>query len=403
MEHKKYRYILSVLFLAIIIVGGLATLALNPIKIAGGLARGYLSADADSSIFDKIENGFVTFEDRVNTYFVAHDASINTYGGIQKLMGRTHVDDPDSSYGVLKLKNGYLVFEPKNKAYDDTDHVEYVSELNNVCEKNDIDFLYVSKPAKGREASLYPDIYPVKGSDHTGETVSKLNENGVDTLDLTAKIEEEGLDLYDLFYIADHHWTTSTGLWGAREIATELNARYGYGLDTSLLDESLYEIEHYDSVYLGSQGRRVGQYFAGMDDFDILWPTFETSFDVEYYNADGNYSGDFSDVFLFRDQLNLERPLTLDTIDYDVYMQGNHELIQCHNHLANNDKKCLIMINSFGCVLCPFLSLEFSELDCIDVRSFTDQSIADYIEETQPDVVVYMLNRGEDQGVATWE
>ena len=403
MDHKKFRYVLSILFLAIIIVGGLSTVALNPIKIAGGLARGYLNADADSSIFEKIENGFVTFEERVNTFFVAHDASINTYGGIQRLMGRTHVDDPNESNRVLKLKNGYLIFEPKVRAYDDTSHVEYVSDLNSVCEENGIDFLYVSRPSKGRDPSLYPDNYPNKESDHTGETVSKLNKEGVDTLNLTDKIEEEGLNLYDLFYKADHHWTSNAGIWGAREIATELNARYSYGLDTSLLDESLYEVEHYDEVYLGSQGRRVGQYFAGMDDFDIIWPKFETSFNVEYYNADGNYSGDFSDVFLFREQLNLERPLTLDTIDYDVYMEGNHELIQCHNHMANNNKKCLIMVNSFGCVLCPFLALEFSELDCIDVRSFTDQSIADYIRETKPDVVVYMLNRGEDQGIATWQ
>ena len=403
MEHKKYRYILSTLFLTIIVVGGLSTLVLNPKKIAGGLARGYLNADADSSIFEKIENGFITFEDRVNTFFVAHDASINTYGGIQRLMGRTHVDDPSISNQVLKLKNGYLIFEPKARTYDDTSHVEYVSDLSSVCEENGIDFLYVSRPSKGRDPSLYPDNYPNKESDHTGETVNKLNTEGVDTINLTDKIEKEGLNLYDLFYKTDHHWTSNAGLWGAREISAELNARYGYGLDISLLDESQYEVEHYDNVYLGSQGRRVGEYFAGMDDFDIIWPKFETSFHVEYYNADGNYSGDFSAVFLFREQLNFERPLTLDTIDYDVYMEGNHELIQCHNHLADNDIKCLIMINSFGCVLCPFLALEFSELDCIDVRSFTEQSVADYIRETQPDVVVYMLNRGEDQGVAAWE
>ena len=403
MNRIKYRYILSLMFLIIIFGGGFLTLALNPIKIVCGLARGYLSADADSSIFEKIGNGFVVFEERVNTFFFAHDASINIYGGIQRLMGRTHVDDPNERNRVLKLKNGYLIFEPKRKTYDDSSHVEYVSGLSRVCEENGIEFLYVSRPSKGREPELYPDNYPNKGRDNTDGTVRKLVNESVDALDLTERIEEEGLNLYDLFYKTDHHWTSNAGLWGAKEIAAELNNRYDYDLDVSLLDTSLYMVEHYDTVYLGSQGRRVGEYFTGMDDFDIIWPKFDTSYDVEYYNADGKYSGSFSDVFLFRDQLNLAKPLTLDTIGYDVYMLGNHALIRCHNHLANNEKKCLIMINSFGCVLCPFLSLEFSELDCIDVRSFTDQSIKDYILETQPDVVVYMLNCGEDQGVARWE
>ena len=35
--------------------------------------------------------------------------------------------------------------------------------------------------------------------------------------------------------------------------------------------------------------------------------------------------------------------------------------------------------------------LEFSELDCMDVQSFADQSIADSFRKTQPDVVC-MLN-----------
>ena len=47
--------------------------------------------------------------------------------------------------------------------------------------------------------------------------------------------------------------------------------------------------------YLGSLGRKVGKYYAGLDDFALIYPKFKTSFDVKMKSYD--YELDLSGRF----------------------------------------------------------------------------------------------------------
>ena len=388
---KKENYLLSIFFTGVITIGCILTLIFNPKEIAGGLYRGWVSSPEGSSVFVKLSNSFSLFEDRFNTYFVGHNAAVNSYGAIQKMMGRTLVDDVDKYYNVLKLNNDYLTFAPIYETGSFDKALEHLCKLDEVCEQNSAEFLYVPMLSKNQDISQFPENYPIKPFDNYEQIIEALHSNNIDSINLKESAKKHGMDLYSLFYRTDHHWKSSSGLFVAGLLTERMNELFDFSLESELLDPDNFTCEHYENVFLGTQGKRVGKYYGGMDDFDVIYPDYSTDFNVEYYNLDEERSGDFQNAFIFRENLDLNNPLTLDTNMYDTYMDGNHALIKCHNKLQNNGKKGLIVIDSYGCVVAPYLALEFSELDCIDVRGFTEMTVEEYIENEKPDVVIYMI------------
>ena len=46
--------------------------------------------------------------------------------------------------------------------------------------------------------------------------------------------------------------------------------------DEEALDIKNYEVNTYRNWFLGSIGKRVGIYYAGIDDIDLIYPKFDT-------------------------------------------------------------------------------------------------------------------------------
>lgn len=69
----------------------------------------------------------------------------------------------------------------------------------------------------------------------------------------------DGLDIYDMFYRTDHHWTTRSGLWATGVLAKTLNEKCGYQIDCSRYNESNYSFTEYKDAWLGEQGRVIAE------------------------------------------------------------------------------------------------------------------------------------------------
>ncbi len=394
MKHNQYHRIIAVLFLLSIFGCGIATLLMNPLKIAGGLVRGYINSD--STLQNRIKNALQTFENRIDSYFVFRDEAINAYGLVQNVIGKTQIDDVDPQNTVVKLQNGYLGFIPSSSPAQHQQFIDYLTNLNQHCNTLNIRLLYVQKDSKQtNDPSVLPTYYPVTPSSSAG-LVDLLARNGIAVLSIPQHIKETGKDKYSFFYKTDHHWTPETGLWVSKLISEKVNSSFNFNLDTSLLNPSQFIVEAYPGAFLGSQGKRVGRYYAGTDDFHIIAPLYNTDFYVEYHDRDAQRSGDFNESFFFRENLNPDRILTMDTSTYDVYMDGNHGLINILNHTSASNKKCLFIIDSFGCVTAPYLALVFDQTDCIDIRYYNGGKLEDYIVQTHPDVVIYMVDYGQN-------
>ena len=115
-------------------------------------------------------------------------------------------------------------------------------------------------------------------------------------LDLNEKIDEQNLDFYSLYYKTDHHWNSYAGRWAANEIGKKLSSEYNYVINSTNLNSENFVLEKHSNNFLGSWGKRVGPLYAGVDDFDILIPNYNTSFDYQY--DDNIKTGSFREALI---------------------------------------------------------------------------------------------------------
>ena len=74
---------------------------------------------------------------------------------------------------------------------------------------------------------------------------------------------------------------------------------------------------------------------------------------------------------------------------YATYAYGDRALIDIHNKKKNDGKHLLLIHDSFGDSVTPFLALGMEHLQTVDLRRFTG-SLRSLIEEEQPDTVVVL-------------
>ena len=329
LKSLSVRNWIAIIFVLFVFICSFFTLTLNFREVFGGFVRGYINTSEDSIIMDKISNGLSTFDKRMDSYFILHDCAIDTYGAVQKFMGKTLIDDVDPNYNVVKLNNGYLTFKANGNS-DSNELKEYLIDINNVCKENNADFLYVKKLGKGTyDTNLLPKYFPYRFSDNFQTVKIDMINSGINVLDLNDVIAEEGIDKYSLFYKTDHHWTTEAGLWAAGIIAERINEDFDIDFDSSKFDQENYFIEEHRTSFLGSQGTRTGKTFSGMDSFKVIYPKYPTNINYEEVNKNVVLYGDFKyTIFNNREYED----------GYHMYMPVGFDLAIIENNESNNGK-----------------------------------------------------------------
>lgn len=151
-----------------------------------------------------------------------------------------------------------------------------------------------------------------------------------------------------------------------------------------------YNIKIYKEWYLGSEGKRTGIYYTGIDDFDIITPKFETDFDFKVESQNVHRKGQFKDTLLDWSRFGAQD--YFNELPYSTYSGGDVNLMNINNKKDTSGKKILLIKDSFSSVLIPFLSLGCSKLDIVDVRQPDKIDLREYIKKTNPDIVVMIYN-----------
>jgi len=253
-----------------------------------------------------------------------------------------------------------------------------------------IPLLYVQLPFK---VSKLDNKLPTGVFDYSNENadtmLTALKSRGVATFDLRQEIKKDGLDWYSLFFRTDHHWKPETGLWAAGKISEKLNSDYGFNIDRTLLDKNSFRTKIYNNWFLGSQGKRVGQFYAGTDNFTLMLPKYKTDFDFTCHRINGQTftkKGSFEDTWIFKENLKKDY-FNINT--YAVYSGADYRVSVCTNNLLSG-KKILLLRDSYSNVIAPFISLAgCKELRTIDPRYFQG-SITGYIDDFKPDIVLML-------------
>lgn len=225
-----------------------------------------------------------------------------------------------------------------------------------------------------------------------------LREAGVPFVSCSEKIAEEGIDLGSLFFKTDHHWTPLGGLWACKLFAEALNETAGYDIDTSIFDESQYDVQWRENFFLGSQGRKVTEVYIGPEDFPIVLPRYDTHLEVYHSSLNATLTGSLQETMMNWSVLETESLYKRNA--YGLYGYGDEGLIQMHNlDQPDGHRICIVKISVADC-MAPYLCNAAEYVDFIDLRLF-GRSLREYIRETDPDTVavIYQGTSFEDKNL----
>ncbi|MCR5482161.1 MAG: hypothetical protein K6F52_05135 [Clostridia bacterium] len=391
-EHTKEK-ITALAFLVVIFA-----MLLGMVTTTHDLGEGFLltyrtNVPTGAPVIQRLEGAIDAAENAVNEGAFLRQNYVETYGLAQVLMNKHVVTD--YNYGALykTALSGQTTFSVQEELYV-PDLAQSVYGLVNTLLQKKIDFLYIQLPFKvapakyggNKELPIYVHDYSNENAD---TFVKSMTDANVAAYDLRDDFWSSGYSQKELFFNTDHHWSIKGAFLATGLIAKYLNENYDFGIPKDLYTEDNFEKTVYKDWFIGTMGRRVGRVYGGLDDFTLYTPKFDT--DIELTQVEGSYvqkfTGDFEKAVL--EMKYLENP-DLTTNRYAVY-HGDYQELRYVNKLAENDKKVLILKDSFGIPVYSLLSLGVREVRAIDLRLFT-QDVAEYAASYDPDLVILMYN-----------
>ena len=311
------------------------------------------------------------FESNFNILLWHEDKYVEYYGLAAKLLGQPELNE------VVKLKNGYLSgveeLVPEENLKRNADDL---LALKQYLESRGSSLLYVQTPFK---ISKFDDQLPAGIADFSNQNIDTfmkyLAENGIATIDIRQTMYEEGMDQYDYFFRTDHHWTPEAGFYAYGKIADYVEENLGIPVDEQVKNLENYQIDNYEDWHLGTNGQRTGIYYGGIDDFHLISPAFDT----QLINMDTQETGSYHEI-LIEDAVLKEESRAVYDIAY-----GNSIGHYFHNPNAANDARVLVVSDSMGKVVAPFLILSYQ-----DVYTTGYDLTMEKIEEFAPDIVIYV-------------
>ena len=330
-------------------------------------------------------------EDTANDKLLFKINFIETYGYIQKLLGKSEIDN--FTYG--KDKNGYLNYASFYRE-DNSKLMQYAKQIRRLkesVESKGTKTLYINPPGKYiAKDPVFDRGFPVNDPNKIqNEFLLYLHNNGVETLDLRKPILESGLPYEKLFYKTDHHWTIEAAFLGFCAMVDDMENRYGVKLDPNGFYRNLnnYNTYYYPQSMLGSMGRNSGINYSGLDDFTLIAPKFKTNLVWEAKDLDGGKKrkeGSFEESIL---QLKLLASSKIYSVSkYDTYIETINPWDKITNKKNPDGPKILCIRDSYFSPTLSFLSPLCSEIHMIwplatsngvDIEKYLEKNKFDYI------------------------
>lgn len=397
MPRFHYRTITAFLFLVFLILMFATTLLHSRVIWANVQRENELYLEPDDKLKEIIYETISNLEFQMKDKFLFKSELIDINGLFQRGIHKNIIEDAEKNYTVYKMKNGQLTFN-----YLECDQEKMESYIRNMVKLNQYltdkgtKLLYIQAPFKVNkfDSKLPPGVMDTTNV-NADSFLYGLRETDVPYIDLRDAIHEKNFDYQTLFYHTDHHWKTETAFWAYQYVMEYFNRNYGMLYDQEKADDSNFKKRELKQAFLGSQAVRTGKYYAGVDDFTVITPNFDTNYQFHLFNGNlsliTSKSGDFETAMIA--QKHLTRPDTVKTIRDCAYFDINPPKAK----IVNNDVeegKLLIIEDSFGRPFSAFMSLNFHQTDLLDLRYYKIQSLYEYLEKNEYDYVLFIYNPG---------
>lgn len=401
MKKEKYKFnefnstkVLAVLFLVYVIIVGLAALpkVFEDVKDVISRKMGVKACMKELSSF---------YEGMLSTdphYILLQNKGtyINFNGMISDFLGQVEMN------GCLKLENNHLMFYDSDTLTSDILGIpndvidsslnQIYRNIDNLCkmqESKGKHFLYVVPPT---QISKYEDLMPDGYTDYynlfTDKLVEYLQESNIQYIDLREELYMDQISHADAFFMTDHHWTIQTGFWAYGKIMEKLERMGAVSeLDHSFIHPDNFEFHKYEQCFLGSCGKRTGIFYAGLDDFYTIIPKFNTEISINVSSKNISQTGSYEEICL-------SKPITLgkdyfSENPYGLWGWGDQPITQWRNSNAPENKKFILIGDSFGNIPFSLMSLYISTCDELDMRYYEDD-FNTYYNKFAPDTIILM-------------
>lgn len=303
------------------------------------------------------------------------------------------------SYMGMYITDDRYIVSISDQTTTDYEYSE-VMKFKNYLDSKGIQLIYVNCPTKYTDDMLFQEEFGIESFSNRNADLflQRLRDSGVHVIDLREELEEDGLNITDMFYRTDHHWTTRSGLWAAKKMAEGLNEYCGYSIDMTLYDENNYSYREWKECWLGEQGLKLSLRYVGLDDYTEIKPDFPTK--LIFRNGEQEVPGTFDD-FINEEIYNT---------DIDVYSAGSWHYSYFFHNVTNcnvDQGKILFLGDSYAHVVEPFLALGVNKIDILSLRGY-DGSLSEYIDAGDYDTIIisyaqFMIGAHDDSASSNYE
>lgn len=387
MKREKITAVLFITLISLIF----SIIIINARLVGYSMLKGYKEyLPQNYSLFDIIKASTNSTTESIDTIIYNNNLIIDFFGIAARVLDKRVLEDKDSTYTVYKMDNGQLTF--LYPEYNVQNCANQVVELYNLLGNNNADMLFVQAPFKiNKYNPLLPTGMPDTVNANTDAFLKVLAENDVPYYDSREVIHNLNMPYADLFFNTDHHWKVETAFWAYTQVMKKISDDYGYEINLERLDPDQFQLTKYRDACLGSQGRRVGRFYGGVDDYTVITPKFKTSY-VIYTDSAKEITipeGSFTDTVINEDKIG--EKASRDTDCYMAYFGENYSRIRIINNEVD-EGKILILQDSFGRPFSSFVALNFHETDILDLRLYREESLFYHLKKNKYDLVLIIYN-----------
>lgn len=344
------KYTLTIIFIVFISILTVSDIIKPDLKYSE-IENRKLNTSSNVSL-DKDFN--TTYEDYVNDQFIFRNGWIDIKSRCE--------------YALGKVENNSIIYGKDNYLFEKISNVDQVKFENNYQSLKkfmnkfaDKAYLMIVPGSYQIYQELVPAYAPLVNQKEYIDRIYEIA--GYDrTVDLLALYNEKKGEY--IYYRTDHHWTT-------------LGAYYAYGELMEAMDLEAASLDNFgDSVQVNDF---LGTFYSKAKNYNVVS-------DILYYYEK-------PDVILEIDSIryaSLYDYSYLNTRDkYSFFLRGNNGLSIIKNENNEDDRKTLIIKDSFGNSLSPFLTASFNEIHVMDLRAFNG-SVEEYINSNEFDNIIVL-------------
>ena len=328
----------------------------------------------EEKVFSDIENRFLKKKPRFNTenlvsgdYTKDYEEYINdNFIGRDSFINLKSI----SESALLKLENNNIVYGKygymfeKKLSLDEEILSNNIKQIDSFISQNENTSLMMVPYS----ASIYTDYY-------TG-MLQMVNEHGImddiskyvdnDRVIDVDSVLRENKKLDNIYYKTDHHWTTNGAYLAYVEYCKNKNLEV---IDINGLRENKVE------DFLGT--------FYSKSKFINAQADTLVYYDMPHLSMKIDGKNEYEGIYKLE---NLEK-----RDKYSVFLDGNHSKVTIKNDNLKNDKKLLVIKDSFANSMIPFLANNYEEVIVLDLRHFNFK-ISEFLDENKFDDILLLYS-----------